>query len=212
MHNINNGIPAVFPEFVGVVVVVDGAAVAVLGVIVVVAVVFLFVVVVVVVKIAVVVVIVFVYDGVNAFIVGVGVQAGIISITPGIIIKLVDSDDKIVDGELHYRNDAYGKQVGLCTDNMAFVIVLETILISMVSSTLSISELTSTAIASMMGIVVISGPFFVIFIFITIITTMGVCLICLAWAAPWVRSPYERVLNMFGMGRPMAVAALWACA
>ena len=108
------------------------AAVAVLGVIVVVAVVFLFVVVVVVVKIAVVVVIVFVYDGVNAFIVGVGVQAGIISITPGVIIILVDSDDKIVDGELHYRNDAYGKQIGLCTENMAFVIVLETILISMV--------------------------------------------------------------------------------
>ena len=132
MHNINNGISEVFVEFVGVVVVVDGAAVAVLGVIVVVAVVFLFVVVVVVVKIAVVVVIVFVYDGVNAFIVGVGVQAGIISITPGVIIILVDSDDKIVDGELHYRNDAYGKQIGLCTENMAFVIVLETILISMV--------------------------------------------------------------------------------
>ena len=133
MHNINNGISLDFPEFVGVVVVVDGAAVAVLGVIVVVAVVFLFVVVVVVVKIAVVVVvIVFVYDGVNAFIVGVGVQVGIISITPGIIIILVDSDDKIVDGELHYRNDAYGKQIGLCTENMAFVIVLETILISMV--------------------------------------------------------------------------------
>ena len=65
MHNGNNGISVVVPEFVGVVVVVDGAAVAGLGVIVVVAVVFLFVVVVVVVKIAVVVVIVFVYDGVK---------------------------------------------------------------------------------------------------------------------------------------------------
>ena len=37
---------------------------------------------------------------------------------------------------------------------------------------------------------------------------MGVCLICLAWAALWLRSPYGRVLNMFGMGRPMAAAAL----
>ena len=54
----------------------------------------------------------------------------------------------------------------------------------------------------------------------------GVCLMCLAWAAlwlrppygrvlnmfgmgaPWLRSPYGRVLNMFGMGRPMAAAAL----
>ena len=41
---------------------------------------------------------------------------------------------------------------------------------------------------------------------------MGVCLICLAWAALWLRSPYERVLNMFGMGRPMAAVSLWACA
>ena len=119
----------------------------------------------------------FVYDGVNASIVGVGVQAGIISITPGVIIILVDSDDKIVDGELHYRNDAYGKQIGLCTENMAFVIVLETILISMVSSTLSISKLTSTIIVPMGGIVVISGIVFIIFIFIIIIiiTTVGVC-------------------------------------
>ena len=148
MHNRNDRISRVVPEFVVVVVVVDVAAVAVLGVIVVVAVVFLFVVVVVVVKIAV-VVILFVCDGVNAFIVGVGVRAGIISITPGVIIILVDSDDKIVDGELHYRNDAYGKQIGLCTENMVFVIVLETILISMVSSTLSISKLTSTIIVPM---------------------------------------------------------------
>ena len=38
---------------------------------------------------------------------------------------------------------------------------------------------------------------------------MGVCLICLAWAALWLRTPYERVLNMFGMGRPMAASTLW---
>ena len=56
----------------------------------------------------------------------------------------------------------------------------------------------------------------------------GMCLICLAWAALWLRPPYGacaeyvshgppygcgrpmgRVLNMFGMGRPMAAAALW---
>ena len=41
---------------------------------------------------------------------------------------------------------------------------------------------------------------------------LGVCLICLAWAALWLRSPYGRVLNMFGMGRPMAAVSLWACA
>ena len=41
---------------------------------------------------------------------------------------------------------------------------------------------------------------------------MGVCLICLAWAALWLRSPYGRVLNMFGMGRPMAALSLWASA
>ena len=51
---------------------------------------------------------------------------------------------------------------------------------------------------------------------------MGVCLICLAWAPLWLRSPYERVLNIFwhgppyGCGLPMGVclvclawAALW---
>ena len=32
---------------------------------------------------------------------------------------------------------------------------------------------------------------------------MGVCLICLAWAALRLRPPYGRVLIMFGMGRPM---------
>ena len=31
---------------------------------------------------------------------------------------------------------------------------------------------------------------------------MGVRLICLAGAALWLRSPYGRVLNMFGMGPP----------
>ena len=93
---------------------------------------------------------------------------------------------------------------------MAFVFVLETILISMVSSTISISELTNTITAPMICIVVISGVVFIIFIFI--ITTIGVCLICLAWTALCLRSPYGRVLNMFGMGRPMAVAAPWACA
>ena len=41
---------------------------------------------------------------------------------------------------------------------------------------------------------------------------MGVCLICLAWAALWPRCPYGRVLNMFGMGRPMAALSLGACA
>ena len=59
----------------------------------------------------------------------------------------------------------------------------------------------------------------------------GVCLICLAWTALWLRPPYAacaqyvwhgppygcgrpmgHVLNMVGMGHPMAVAALWgAC-
>ena len=38
---------------------------------------------------------------------------------------------------------------------------------------------------------------------------MGMCLISLAWVALWLRSPYGRVLNMFGMGRPMASAALY---
>ena len=56
----------------------------------------------------------------------------------------------------------------------------------------------------------------------------GVCLICLAWAAQWLRPLYEAcalyvwhvtpygcarsmgsVLNMFGLGRPMPAAALW---
>ena len=37
---------------------------------------------------------------------------------------------------------------------------------------------------------------------------MGVCLICLAWAALLLRPLYGCVLNMFGMGRPMAAAAL----
>ena len=41
---------------------------------------------------------------------------------------------------------------------------------------------------------------------------MGLCLICLAWAALWLRSPYGRVLNMFGMGRPMAAVSPWVCA
>jgi len=175
--------PRFFCKFVVVVVVVDVAVVVVLGVIVVDVVVFLFVVVVVVVKVAVVVVVVFVSDGVGALVVRVGVQAGIISITPGVIIILVDSDNKIVDGELHHRNDvchAYGKHIGLCTNNMAFVIVLETILISMVSSTLSISKLTSTIIVPM---IVWHGPPY------SCGHSMGVCLICLAWAALWLRSP-----------------------
>ena len=37
---------------------------------------------------------------------------------------------------------------------------------------------------------------------------MGVRLICLTWAALWLRSPYGRVLSMFGMGRPMLSDAL----
>ena len=80
-------------EFVVVVVIVDVAIVV--GVIVVV-VVFLFVVVVV--KVAVVVVGVFASDGVGALVDRVFVQVDIISITPGVIITLVDADDKIVTG------------------------------------------------------------------------------------------------------------------
>ena len=34
----------------------------------------------------------------------------------------------------------------------------------------------------------------------------GVCLIRLAWAALWLRPPYGRALNMFGVGCPMAAA------
>ena len=37
---------------------------------------------------------------------------------------------------------------------------------------------------------------------------MGVCLICLAWPALWLRPPYGRVLNMLGMDRHMAAATL----
>ena len=37
-------------------------------------------------------------------------------------------------------------------------------------------------------------------------------LVCLPWAALWLRSPYGRVLITFGMGRPMAALSLWACA
>ena len=170
-HNTNVGIPVVFERFVIVVVVVDVAVVV--GVIVVV-VVFLFVVVVVVVKIAVVALVVFVSDGVGALVARTFVQLGIISITPGVIITLVDTDDGIVDGKLHDRNDfchAYGQRLGLCTENIVFVIVLETVLISMVSSTLSISEQTSTTIVLMIGIVVISGIVFIILIVIIIIIT-----------------------------------------
>ena len=170
------------------------AVVVVLDVIVVDVVVFLFVVVVVV-KVAVVVVVVFVRGGVGALVIRVGVQLGIISITPGSFILLVDFDDQIVHGELHHRNGfchAYGNNIGLCTKNMVFAIVLETILISMVSSTMSISKLTSTIVVLHLS--------------------MGVCLICLACAVLWLWQPYGRVLNMFGVGRPMATASLWACA
>ena len=163
-------------DIVVVVVVIDVATVVVFGVIVVGVVVFLFVVVVVVVKVAVVVV-VFVSDGVGALVIRVGVQVCIISITPGVIIILVDSDDKIVDGELHHRNDfchAYGKHIGLCTNNMAFVIVLETIEISMVSSTLSISITTIVPLT-------VCWPSY------DCGHCMGLCLICLAWAALWLR-------------------------
>ena len=41
---------------------------------------------------------------------------------------------------------------------------------------------------------------------------MGVRLICLACAALWLWYPYVRVLNMFGVCRPMAAVSLWACA
>ena len=77
---------------------------------------------------------------------------------------------------------------------MAFVIVPETILISMVSSTLSISKLTSTIIIPM---IIWHGPRY------GCGHSMGVCLICLAWAALRLRPPCGLVLTMFGMGRPM---------
>ena len=171
------------------------AVVVVLDVIVVDVVVFLFVVVVAVVKVAVVVVVVFVRGGVGALVIRVGVQAGIINITPAGFILLVDFDNEIVHGEPHHRNGfchACGKHIGLCTKTNAFASVLETKLITMVSSTISISKLTSTIVV----------PHF----------SMGVCLICLACAVLWLRQPYGRVLNMFGVGRPMATASLWACA
>ena len=41
-------------------------------------------------------------------------------------------------------------------------------------------------------------------------TLWSVCLICLAWAALWLRHSMGRVLNMCGMGRPMAAASLWS--
>ena len=175
--------------------IVDVAVVVVLGVVVVDVVVFLFVVVVVVVNVAVVVVIVFVRRGVGALVIRVGVQVGIISMTPGGFILLVDFDDEIVHGELHHRNGfchACGKHIGLCTKTMAFASVLETMLINMVSRTISISKLTSTIVV----------PHF----------SMGVCLICLACAVLWLRQPYGRVLNMFGVGHPMAMASLGAFA
>jgi hypothetical protein len=112
VHNINVRIYIVFDKFDVVVVVVDVASVAVLGVIVVDVGVFLFVVVVVVVKVAVIVVIVFVSDGVGAFAVGVGVQAGIVGVTPGIIIIPLFSDDKIVDGELHRKSNTMENTLG----------------------------------------------------------------------------------------------------
>ena len=172
------------------------AVVVVLDVIVVVVVVFVFVVVVVVeVKVAVVVVVVFVRCGVGALVIRVGVQAGIINSTPASFILLVDFDNEIVHGELHHRNGfchAYGKHIGLCTKNKAFAIVLETLLITMVSSTISISKLTGTIVVPHLS--------------------RGVCLICLACAVLWLRQPYGRVLNMCGVGRPMAMASLWACA
>jgi hypothetical protein len=101
------------------------------------------------------------------------------------------------------------------------MIVLETIVITMVSSTLSISKLTSTLIVPM---TVWHGPCYVCG------HSMAVCSTSLAWAALWLQSPHGRVLDMFGMGRPMAAvshgrvlnmlgmgrpmaaATLWACA
>ena len=46
----------------------------------------------------------------------------------------------------------------------------------------------------------------------TLRTRPGMCSMCLACAALWLRSPYGRMLNMFGMCRPMAAVSLWACA
>ena len=95
---------------------------------------------------------------------------------------------------------------------MAFMIVLETIVITMVSSTLSISKLTSTLIVPM---TVWHGPCYgcghsmavcltsLAWAALWLRSPMGVCLICLAWAALRLRPPYGHVLIMFGMGRPM---------
>ena len=95
---------------------------------------------------------------------------------------------------------------------MAFMIVLETILITMVSSTLSISKLTSTLIVPM---TVWHGPCYgcghsmavcltsLAWAALWLRSPMGVCLICLAWAALQLQPPHGRVLSMFGMGRPM---------
>ena len=99
---------------------------------------------------------------------------GIISMTPGGFILLVDFDDEIVLGELHHRNGfchACGKHIGLCTKIMAFASVLETILITVVSSTISISKLTSTIIVPM---IIWHGPRY------GCGHSVGVCLICLA--------------------------------
>ena len=85
---------------------------------------------------------------------------------------------------------------------MAFVIVLETILISMVSSTLSISKLTSTIIVPM---IIWHGPRY------GCGESMGV-LNMFGMGRPMGAVSHGRVLNMFGMGRPTAAATQWACA
>ena len=46
------------------------------------------------------------FDGVGANIVRVGMEAGIVSITPSVIMILVNYDDEVVNEELHHKNDA----------------------------------------------------------------------------------------------------------
>ena len=46
------------------------------------------------------------FDGVAANLVRVGMEAGIVSITPSVIMILVNYDDKVVNKELHHKNDA----------------------------------------------------------------------------------------------------------
>ena len=46
------------------------------------------------------------FDGAGANIVRVGMEAGIVSITPSVIMILVNYDDEVVHEKLHHKNDA----------------------------------------------------------------------------------------------------------